>query len=94
MPAMRMVQMPGHEVIHVISVRHCFVTASRSVFVSRIVTGARMLRRAGIRIGPTHFDHVLIEMIPVRLMQMTVVQIIDMVVVLDGHMTTPCTMNV
>jgi hypothetical protein len=94
MPAMRVVQVPGHQVIHVIAMRHCFVTASRSVLVSRIVPRALVLGCAGIRIGSTHFDHVLIEMIPVRLMQMTVVQIIDMVVVPDGHMATPCAMNV
>lgn len=94
MPAMRVVQVPGHQVIDMIAMRHRFVTASRSMLVSRIVTRALVLWCAGIRIGSTHFDHVLIEMIPVRLMQMTVVQIVDMVVVPDGHMTTPRTMNV
>jgi hypothetical protein len=51
---------------------------------TRFVPAALMVRRAGIGIAPGYFEHVLIDMIFVRMMQVTVMQIVDVVVMLDG----------
>ena len=83
MTAMRMVQMAIHEVIDVVVVRHRFMAAIGGVDVSCIVTRCR--RGAAIGISGADFDNVLIDVIAVRMMQMSFVQVIDMPVVFHSR---------
>ena len=48
--AVRMVQMPVHEIIHVVAVRHRLVPAARAVHVGSVVPVAVVCRRAGVGI--------------------------------------------
>ncbi|MFL9963818.1 hypothetical protein PQR02_22680 [Paraburkholderia sediminicola] len=84
--AVRMVQVAVDEIVDVIPLRHRFVAAPRSVNVGRVVAPA--VRRALVRIFGAHFEPVLVDMIAVRVMQMTVMQIINVIVVPDCSMST------
>ena len=82
--AVRVVQVPVHEVVHVVAVRHGLVPATRSVNVTRIMTAALVCRRALVGIGIAHLDSML-DHGPVvgDMMQVPVVQVVDMVAVPD-----------
>jgi hypothetical protein len=85
-PAVRVMQVAHHEVIHVIAVRNRFVAASGTVDVRRIVGGAGVRRSAGVGIGGRNLDHVLVEMVAVRGVEVAVVQVIDVVSMPDRGM--------
>lgn len=85
--AMRMVQVSINEIVDMAAVRDGFVAASGTVLVIGIVTVAAMIGRARIRIFRRHFDYVLIDVIAMRVMQMPVMQIIDMIIV--AHRSVP-----
>ena len=74
-----------HEVIDMFVVRHRFMAAIGAVNVSGLVTRCR--RGAAVRISGADFDNVLIDVIAVRVMQMSVVQVIDMSVVVHSRVT-------
>ena len=93
MVAVRMVQMPIDEVVDVIPVRNGFVSAARSVNVSGIVTTAGIPRSTGFGIGITDRQRVLFDFSTFGLMmQVSIVQIIDVPVVLDCGVTATGTM--
>ena len=48
MVAMGMVQVPIHQIVDVVAVRHRLVTATGPVLMARLVSGAAMIRRAAI----------------------------------------------
>lgn len=73
------------EIIGVVIMRNCFVTAARAVNVSLVVADMIDERVAAGRIGCAHLDHMLIDMIAMRMVEMSVVQVIDMVTVLDSQ---------
>ncbi|WP_199731518.1 hypothetical protein [Paraburkholderia sp. RAU2J] len=77
----RMMQVTVDKIINVIAVRHRFVAAAGSVDVTRLVAAA--VRRTLIRIGCAHFELMFVHMITVRVMQVTVVQIVDVIVMPD-----------
>jgi hypothetical protein len=79
--AVRMVQVAVDEIVDVIAMRHRFMAAPRSVNVTRVVAAAA--RRALVRIFRADFELVLVYVIAVRMMQMTVMQIINVIAVLD-----------
>jgi len=82
MVAVRMMQVAVHEVIDMIAVRDRLVAAAEAVDVRGVV--ARAGRSVTVGIRGADFDDVLIDMTPMRMMQMPVVQIVDMPVVFDG----------
>lgn len=60
------------------------VTAVGAVDMARFVTAAMMVRRAAVGVGAGHLDHVLIDMTFMRVVEVTIVQIIDVAVVANG----------
>ncbi len=48
---------------------------------AQFVTAAMMVRRAAVGVGAGHLDHVLIDMTFMRVVELTIVQIIDVAVV-------------
>lgn len=94
MAAVRMVQVPGHQVVQVIAVRNRFMTAAGSMFVSGFMPPARMIRRASRGIRRAQSEHMLVHMVAMRLMQVPVVQIVDMAVVGNSQMPAAFAMNV
>lgn len=87
MIAMRVMQVPIHQIIHVVTVRHGLMAAAGAVNMARLVSGALVLRRTCVGVLLRNLDHVLIDMIAVRMMQMAIVQIVDMVAVANRRVT-------
>lgn len=85
MVAMGMVQMPINQVVGVVAVRHGFVSATRPMHMARFVSRATMIGRAAVRIGRRNFERVLVDMITVDMVKVTVMQIIDVPVMLHGR---------
>jgi hypothetical protein len=79
MAVVHMVQAAIHQPIDMIAMRHRFVPATRAVHVR---AGHRC--RAAIGIGNADRDHMFIDMIAMRVMQMAIVQIIDMAIMAHG----------
>jgi hypothetical protein len=88
MLAVRKVQVIADQIVDMVTVRHGLVAARGTVLVSCFVTGAAMGRRASVWICVIHVDAVLVDMIFVRVMQVPVVQVVDVIIVPDGGVTT------
>jgi hypothetical protein len=69
-----------------IIVRNPFVAARRAVDVSLRVAAAIVRGCTRGRILGADLKHVIVHMIAVHMMEMSVVQVIDVIAVLDGHM--------
>jgi hypothetical protein len=87
MIAVRMVKMAVHEVIHMIAVGHCFMPATRAMHVSWLMSRAAVAWRAVVGICRAQFDHVLIDMIAMGMMEMAIVQIVHVIAMTNGGMT-------
>jgi hypothetical protein len=92
MVTVRMMQVAIDEIVDVIAVRHRLVPATGSMHVTGLVPGAAMLGRTTIGIAVGNLDHMLVDMVAVRMMQMPVVQIVDVTVVADGYVAAVGTM--
>ena len=79
-------QMPVHQVADMVPVGHRFMPAPRTVHVVIAMSVALMTPRAPRRVLLIHGDHVLIHMIPVRVMQVPVMQIVHMTLMPDRRM--------
>jgi hypothetical protein len=86
MAAVRMVQMAIDEIIDMIGVWDALVSAARSMDVMRVMLATRMRRCAGRPVRRADFKDVFINVIAMHMVQVTVVQVIDMAVVLQGDM--------
>lgn len=67
------------EIVDMIAVRDGFVAAAWAMDVSGIMSGAAMVRRTTIRVLVAHLNPMLVDMIGVRMVKMTIVEIVDMV---------------
>jgi len=94
MVTVREVQMPIDQIIHVVIVRDHFMPAAGAVDVIDVVTGATVSRSARGRIGRAHHNDVLIDVVAMRDMQMAIMQIINMVIMVNGGMAAVGTMLV
>jgi hypothetical protein len=87
MAIMWVMQPSVHKVIDVITVRHLFMSASRTMRMR-----APSLGRAAQGVGIANLDNMFVDMISMHVMQMTIVQIIDMAVMAHGRVPTVGTM--
>jgi hypothetical protein len=87
MTIMWVMQPSVYEVINVITVRHAFVSAVRPMRVFAPGT-----RRAARGVGVADFNNMLVDMIPMHVMQMTIVEIIDMTTMAYSGVSTTRTM--
>ncbi|WON74240.1 hypothetical protein [Nitrosospira sp. Is2] len=83
MTIVRIMEMSIDQIINMVAMRYCLMPTARPMHMLRRVSGAFMLRRAVLRIGRGYANHMFVDMAFVRMMQMAVVQIIDMVIVHD-----------
>ena len=88
--AVRMVQVAVNEIVNVIAVRYLRMAAVWAVDVARSVTVCQVNAAVGIR--RRHFEYALVDVVAVRMMQVTVVQIVDMTIVFDCQVTAARTM--
>lgn len=85
---MWMVQMTIDEVVHMIAVRHCFVTATRAMYMPWFMAAAYVLGGARVWVRSRDGNDVFVNVIAVRMVQMTIVQIVDVPFVNHGDMAT------
>ncbi len=83
MVIMGVVKMASHQIVHMVSMRHGFVPAVGTMYMTLRVTFAFMPRSTVLRIDLTDVYDMLIDMVAVRVMQMAIVKIADMVIVRD-----------
>lgn len=82
--AVRMVQVPVHQVVGVVAVGNCRVAAVRAVFVALLVTATFVAWRASGRVRRVDGQGMFLDGATVPVVQMAVVQIIDMALVQDA----------
>ena len=82
-PVVRMVQVPADEVVDVVAVRNLLVTAAGLMHVRSPMLAAGVLGRAVRRIGRADLQDMLVNVVAVRVMQMPVVQVVEVIAVLD-----------
>lgn len=85
---MRVVQVPIYEVADVIAMRDRRVPATRAVDVVGIVTAAVMTLGTFVWVFTIYCDGVLVDMITMRMMKVTVMEIVNMTVMLNGDVAT------
>jgi hypothetical protein len=83
--AVRMMKVAVDQIVDVIAVRHRFVSAARPVDMARIMGAAMVARRTLIRICRADLKLVLVYMIAMRMMQVPIMQVIDMIAMFDGR---------
>ena len=74
--AVRVVKMVGDAIVDVVAVRHRLVAAVRTVHMARLMSTATMVGSAAIGVLARYLDHMLVDMILVRVVEVTVVQIV------------------
>jgi hypothetical protein len=79
----RVMELPVHQVIFMVSMWYALVAAVGPVHVS----AAALFRRATFRICASRAQPVIVHVIAVNVMQVTIVQVIRVAVVLNGHMS-------
>jgi hypothetical protein len=91
---MGMVQVSVDQVIEMVAVRHPVVTAVGPVHMILGVTTALVLGRAVRGVRCAHRQDVIVHVIAVDMMEMPIVQIVGMLAVPDGRVTTARSMVV
>ncbi|GMU57229.1 MAG: hypothetical protein AMXMBFR33_63750 [Candidatus Xenobia bacterium] len=87
-----MMQVAVHQVVHVIAMRHCFVTAARAVHMARLVGAAGMSVGAAGRVDVIHFQNVLGNLsVLTAVVEVTIVQIVNVVSMLNCRMAAAAT---
>jgi len=81
----RVVQVAGDEVVDVIAVRNRLVAATSAVDVAAVVALAGMLGSAPVGVLGVDLEHMLVDVVLVRMMQMALVQVVEMIAVRDGR---------
>ena len=92
MVAVRMVKVAIDEIVDMVAVRDSLMSASWSVHMARLVSGTTVVRRATIRIFGRHFNGVFVHVIGMRVVQMPVVQVVDMIAVAHRRVSAGRTM--
>jgi hypothetical protein len=82
--AVRMMQVPVDEIVDVVAVRHRLVPAAGAVLVARLMPLAPVLGRAAVGVLGRDLDDVLVDVVAVRMVQVSVVQVVDVIAVADG----------
>lgn len=84
--SVRMMEVPLHEVVGVIAVRHRLVAATRPMLVTRVVGAAVVIRGTRRRVLRANRQRVLVHVVSVGVVQVSVVQVIGVAVVLNRRM--------
>src|SRR4029077_4891300 len=84
--AVRVMRVAADAVLNVVAVRHRLVAGAGAA--PRLMPAATMVGGAHLGVLARHLDHVLIDMAFVRVVEVTLMQIIDVAPVTDGGVTT------
>jgi hypothetical protein len=88
--AVWVVQVAIHEVIHMVAMGHGFVAATFTMNMALLVPAAGVLRRAAYGVCGSYVQGVLVGVALMRMVQVAIVQVVHMVAMLNGRVTTAC----
>lgn len=88
------VQVTIHQVVHVVSVRSSLMTAPRPMAVRGVMPGAGVLGRTPRGVLGILLDGTFVHVPRVVAVKVTLMEVVKMVIVLDGGMATPPGMSV
>jgi hypothetical protein len=91
--AVRMMEASVDQVIKVVPMRNRLMAAARTMAMRFIMSGSTMLRVAPIGIRGANFNHVFISAPLFHMVQMTLVEIINVILMLNGNMAAARTMH-
>ena len=83
-----MVQVPLHQIVHVVSMRHGLMPAVGPMDVIGLVCPAVVVRCTSILVCFARLQLMFVNVVSVNMVQMAVVEIIGMAIVLDGRVAT------
>jgi len=86
--SVRVVEVAGDEIVDMVAMRNRGVAAGLSVAVVSRVARARVGRRAGARIDAADGQRMLVDVIFVRVVEVSTMCVVGVPVVLDGRMPT------
>ena len=86
MRAMRVMEVPFHQIVHMIPVRHGFMSAAGPVDMVGLVRAALVVWRAAVLMRFVRCQFVFVNVVSVDMVQMTIVKIVGVSVVLHGLM--------
>lgn len=86
-------QVAINEIARVVTMGNCFMATARSMNMVSIMTRAVMAFSTCVWVQSSHFNYMLIDMIPVGVVQMPIVEVVDVVAMLDSGVTTVWTMG-
>ena len=86
MRAMGEVQMTGDQIIDMVSVRHGLMSAVRAMAMSGLMPLTAMGRRASSRVLHGDTEPMFIDMVIMRMMKMSVMEIVGVAIMGDGRM--------
>jgi hypothetical protein len=92
--AVRMMEVTLDQVVDMVAVRDLLVAAARAVHVGLVVSATCVRRSARCGILGSDLDDALIYMSVVRMVQMSIMEVVDMVAVANGGVTTALTVHV
>ena len=85
--AVRMMKMAADAVVRVIAVRHRLMATAGAVDVARVMPTAAVVGSAAVGVLARYLDRVLVDMIFVRMMKVTIVQIVYVATVAHGRVS-------
>jgi hypothetical protein len=88
MIAMRMMEMAADAVIDMVGVRNRLVAAAGTMDMTGVMAAAAMVRRAAVGVVAGYLDHVLVDMILMRMVEVAIVQIVDVAAVAHSGVAT------
>ncbi len=94
MVTVRKVQVSIDEIADVISVWHGLMPATGAMHMPLFVATAGMAWRAAIRVCCGYFDHVLVNMIIVHMMQVTIMEVVNVVAMANRGVAAIGSVNV
>jgi len=86
MRAMRVMEVPFHQIVRMIPVRHGFMSAAGPVDMVGLVRAALVVWRAAVLMRFVRCQFVFVNVVSVDMVQMTIVKIVGVAVVLHGLM--------
>lgn len=85
--AVGMMEMAVNQIVDVVTVGHRFVSAAGTVAMAGLMPGAGVIRRAAIGVAIADLQHVLVNVIAVRMVKVSVVKVINVIAVANGGMS-------
>jgi hypothetical protein len=88
--AVRMMKVAVDQIVDMIAMRYRFVSAARPVDMVRIMGATVMARCTSVRVLCADLKPVLVYVIGMRMMQVPVMQVIDVIAMFDGRVPAVC----